>query len=262
VGTEASLAEAGEGKVSLFQINLEGLNRVDQAIKDLRENEPPEGYFLAFSGGKDSVVIHDLALKAGVKFDPHYNVSGIDPPELVKFIKANYPVMGYEKPLLTLEKGIMRNGMPRRQSRWCCRVFKEHSGSGRFIITGIRAAESARRKHRHFIEISRTDKTKTFLHVILAWRNDDVWEYIKLNRLPYCSLYDEGFKRLGCVLCPMITPWLTQIELERWPNIANRWHRAAVEFFNTTTFPSISRWSTAEEMWQCWLSRGKAKEVK
>ncbi|GAH62141.1 unnamed protein product, partial [marine sediment metagenome] len=92
-------------KKGLSQLNLEGLDKVEAAIKLLRDHEPPEGYFLAFSGGKDSVVIYDLAIKAGVWFDAHYNVTGIDPPEIVKFIKANYSSMDFIKPLLTLGTG-------------------------------------------------------------------------------------------------------------------------------------------------------------
>ena len=241
--------------MGLSQINLEGRGKVEEAIEQLQLHETVEGYYLAFSGGKDSIVIYDLALRAGVRFDAHYNVTGIDPSELVRFIKANYPLMDYVKPLLTLEKGIMKHGLPRRQSRWCCEVFKEHSGSGRLVITGIRAQESAKRRHRHFVETCRTDKTKTFLHIILGWSNEDVWEYIKLNQMPYCGLYDEGFKRLGCVLCPMTTPKQTQRELERWPLIANRWHRATVKLFEESSFPSINRWASAEEMWQWWLGR-------
>ena len=58
-----------------------------QAIDRLQTFEPPEGYYLAFSGGKDSQTIYHLAQEAGVKFDAHYNVTGIDPPELVYFIR-------------------------------------------------------------------------------------------------------------------------------------------------------------------------------
>ncbi|GAH60807.1 unnamed protein product, partial [marine sediment metagenome] len=66
--------------MALAQLNLAGLTKVEEAIEFLQENEPVEGYYLAFSGGKDSVVIYDLAEKAGVKFDAHYCVSPIDPP--------------------------------------------------------------------------------------------------------------------------------------------------------------------------------------
>lgn len=54
--------------------------KIETSIKRLRSFEPPEGYFLAFSGGKDSQCIYHLAKMAGVKFDAHYNVTSVDPP--------------------------------------------------------------------------------------------------------------------------------------------------------------------------------------
>ena len=51
------------------QLNLiTGQTKEQEAIKFIREHEPPEGYFLGFSGGKDSVLTHHLAEMAGVKF--------------------------------------------------------------------------------------------------------------------------------------------------------------------------------------------------
>ena len=89
------LAEKRGGVMLIEQrITENGIETVDKvgiAVARLREFEPPEGYYLAFSGGKDSVVIYDLAVKAGVKFDAHYSVTGVDPPELVRFIKQQYP---------------------------------------------------------------------------------------------------------------------------------------------------------------------------
>jgi phosphoadenosine phosphosulfate reductase len=100
---------------------------------------------------------------------------------------------------------------------------------------------------------------KKFLHPIIDWSVDEVWQYIHQNKMPYCSLYDEGFKRIGCVLCPMETPRQTQIELERFPKIARAWRLALEDYYNLGR-ESVHRWSSAEEMWQWWLSRkGQSK---
>lgn len=80
----------------LDQLNMSGLDRVEVAIKRLQTFEPDEGYYLAFSGGKDSVVIKVLADMAKVKYDAHYNVTSVDPPELIQFIREHYPDVKWE----------------------------------------------------------------------------------------------------------------------------------------------------------------------
>ena len=68
------------------------------------------------------------------------------------------------------------------------------------------------------------DRTKRYLNVIIDWTTTDVWRYIKARNIKYCSLYDEGFKRLGCVLCPMNRD--VETHLQRWPKICRAWERA------------------------------------
>lgn len=67
------------------------VDKVANAIQLLTDNEPANGYYLCFSGGKDSVVIYGLAARAGVKFTAYHNVTTVEPPELMKFIRDNYP---------------------------------------------------------------------------------------------------------------------------------------------------------------------------
>ena len=63
------------------------VNKVDLAIRRIKLHEPPEGYYVAFSGGKDSCVILDLIKRAGVKFDAHLNITTVDPPEVIRFVR-------------------------------------------------------------------------------------------------------------------------------------------------------------------------------
>lgn len=240
--------------MALAQLNFEGQNKIEVAIMRLQQFEPPEGYHLAFSGGKDSIVLYHLAVKAAVKFDTHYNITGIDPPELVYFIREHYPGIIYEKPLMNIWKLVELKGLPRRNARFCCEYLKEHSGAGRVVATGIRWQESWRRRRRQMTETCRWIKSKSFLHPIIDWTTAEVWEYIKRNELPYCSLYDEGFKRLGCVLCPMTTARQALRDKERWPKIAEAWYRACVRYFAKGT-EGVQRWESPEEMFRWWLSR-------
>jgi 3'-phosphoadenosine 5'-phosphosulfate sulfotransferase (PAPS reductase)/FAD synthetase len=141
----------------LGQIKLstdgELLDKVELAIKRLKAFEPPEGYYVAFSGGKDSQCIYHLCQMAGVKFDAHYNVTSVDPPELVKFIKTHYPDVKFEhqhdkngKPI-TMWSLIPEQRMPpTRLARYCCAKLKETNGKGRYTVTGVRASESVSRK--------------------------------------------------------------------------------------------------------------------
>jgi len=66
------------------RINFAGLSMVEQSIELMRHEERrcgDAGYYLAFSGGKDSIALYRLAEMAGVKFDAHYSMTTIDPPE-------------------------------------------------------------------------------------------------------------------------------------------------------------------------------------
>lgn len=245
--------------MGLSQINFEGKDKVQVAIMRLKEFEPAEGYHFADSYGKDSCATDRLLDIASVKHDAHYSQGGIDPPELVQFGRVYHPNTTIERPEMSIWKGVMTHGMPRRRSRWCCELIKERHGKGRIVVTGIRWAESPRRKLRRMFEVCRTDGTKRFLHPIIDWSTAEVWQFIRENNIPYCSLYDEGFKRLGCVLCPMETARQTQIELIRFPKLAMAWKRACERYFNKGG-EGTKRWDSAEEMWQWWLSRKGRKD--
>jgi len=74
-------------KHTLFGID----DKVGYAIKHLRMLEPPSRYCLKFSGGKDSQAIYHLAKEAGVNFRAQYDLTTVNPPELVHFIRDYYP---------------------------------------------------------------------------------------------------------------------------------------------------------------------------
>ena len=146
------------------QLNIYGKTKVEVAIERFKAFEPPEGYYIAFSGGKDSCVIKALADMAGVKYDAHYNVTSVDPPELIYFIREHHPDVIWEYPRdkdgnrLTMWSIIATNTMPpTRKVRYCCSDLKEGGGEGRLKITGVRWAESVRRKNSHG-EVTFADK--------------------------------------------------------------------------------------------------------
>lgn len=149
----------------IHQLDLYGRDKVDKAILRLQTYEPKEGYYLCFSGGKDSCVIKALADMAGVKYDAHYNVASVDPPELVRFIKEVHPDVEFtyhrdkDGNRITMWNLIPKKSMPpTRIVRYCCAYLKESGGKGRLKVTGVRWAESARRKKSHG-EVTFSDRT-------------------------------------------------------------------------------------------------------
>lgn len=179
-------------------------DKVQTAIDRIKEFCPPEGYYVAFSGGKDSTVVLDLVKRAGVKYDAHYNRTTVDPPELVRFIREQYPDVEERKPEMNMWQLIPKKRMPpTRTVRYCCQYLKEGGGAGRTVITGVRWAESTKRSKRRMVEVCNKNASKIHLHPIIDWSEYDVWTYIRSNNLPYCSLYDKGYKRLGCIGCPL-----------------------------------------------------------
>ena len=142
--------------MSLIEQNLFGtIDKVQTAIDRLRAFEPKDRpYWLAFSGGKDSCVILELAKMAGVNFEAHYNVTSVDPPELVRFIKKQHPEVSFDIPHdrngkpVSMWSLIKNERMPpTRIQRYCCKHLKESSGKGTVTITGVRWAESSNRKN-------------------------------------------------------------------------------------------------------------------
>ena len=219
------------------------------AIERLRMFEPYDGYWLAYSGGKDSDVILALARRSGVKFTAHHALTTADPPEVVRHVK-DQPDVQIHRPKETMWQLIRRMGMPpRRNARYCCRTQKEPGGRGHLVVTGVRRDEGSNRSRRKMVEPCYRDPSKRYLNPIIDWSTEDIWNFIRSENLSYCRLYDEGFSRLGCVLCPMIRE--TWIHLDRWPRLCRAWERAIKSTFKADK----GTFSNPEDYWQWWLNR-------
>lgn len=271
-------------------------DKVKRAIETLQSYEPEEGYYLAFSGGKDSVTLKALADMAGVKYEAVYRVTSVDPPELVRFIKNEHPDVIREVPRdrdgnpITMWNLIPKRLMPPTKIvRYCCSSLKETGGDGRMTLTGVRWAESSNRKQNqglvtifdkaldgnpNFHQTKKggavlvNDNTesrkevemcykrhKTLVNPIIDWEDRDVWDFIRKYKIPHCSLYYEGFHRLGCVGCPMATRKNRERDFMRWP----KYKKAYLNAFEKMLTERIRRgrtsdkWATATDVFNWWM---------
>lgn len=228
-------------------------NKVDIAIERLRAFEPADGYWLAFSGGKDSQVIYHLAIEAGVRFEAHFSVTTVDPPELLRFIKREYPEVAWDRPKKTMWQLVVQHAVPpTRLMRYCCKELKERGGEGRVVVTGIRWQESGARSKRGMVE-GCTKGHKSYVHPIIDWSSEDVWSYHRSRNLPHCELYDEGYHRIGCVMCPMNRN--TERDMARWPRIAANYRRACDKAYARRLARGDKMiWTSGEDMFNWWIS--------
>lgn len=213
---------------------------VNEAIDFLREYEPAEGYFVGFSGGKDSICTLELCRMAGIKHQAWYSCTTIDPPEVVRFIRKHYPDVQWAYPSMSFWQGIQLKSPPLIKRRWCCDLLKKFPTAKvplRHRVMGIRAEESFKRRQRARIERGSYGFVQQYYKPIFSWNEYHVWDFIDSNGLPYPSLYDEGFHRLGCVICPFLYKGNRRalaLHKERWPKFYKTFELACRKWFETT----------------------------
>jgi phosphoadenosine phosphosulfate reductase len=207
------------------------------------------------SGGKDSSVCKELAIRSGIPFEVMHNHTTADAPETVRFVRQEakrFEDMGikytinmptYKGQRVSMWSLIPQKLMPpTRLVRYCCSVLKETGGAGRFIATGVRWDESvSRKKNRGIYETLHSDrekriilnndnddrrmlfencrlKAKRVVNPIIDWEDEDVWDFLESDTAPPVNpLYAEGWCRVGCVGCPMAGKAGREREFLRWP---------------------------------------------
>lgn len=210
------------------------------------------------SGGKDSSVCVALAQRAGIAFEVMHNHTTADAPETVRFVRDEFKRLEAAGIKCTIHypyyKGV-RTSMwslipkkltpPMRISRYCCSVLKERGGSGRYITTGVRWAESVSRKKKRGIQEAGRDlilnndnddkrrlfercelKAKAVCNPIIDWTDRNVWDYIRAEKIPLNPLYDCGFSRVGCIGCPMARRRMREFEFALYPKYRQSYIRA------------------------------------
>ena len=265
--------------------------RVEYSIAQLRKGEqlalalnPDGGYYLAFSGGKDSQVLMELCKMAGVRFTPHYSVTSIDPPDNVYFIRQHYPDVIFDHPKENFFRLIEKKGLPTMQRRYCCERLKEGLGSGNVVLTGVRAAESRKRASYAQVEIysrrkehatgsrERTieqimenehqcikGKDRVMLRPVLYWTEEEVWEFIKERELPVNPCY-ESVGRVGCMFCPFATKGQIAMYETRYPGFKKAILRALDKYWLRTDEHMLPDPHQYYEWWKTKMSVKRFKE--
>jgi len=199
------------------------------AVAFIKENASKNSY-VSVSGGKDSLVVLDLAVRAGVKKAVFCNTT-IEYPETVDYVKKlpsffdiELNVVSAPRDFFTVIKEI---GFPSRRTRWCCDVFK-FGPLARFVterdvdafITGLRREESSKRGDYGFSDDNPMVPAKQ-LNPIINWSKEDVLGYIKKYNLPLNPLY-KHFDRVGCWPCPFRTDAAWDKTKELYPQLVEK----------------------------------------
>ena len=214
--------------------------KIDRAVKLLQS--VANGYDgeieVAYSGGKDSDVILQLAKEAGIKYRAIYKNTTIDPPGTIAHVKA----MGVEvmQPEKSFFQWVHKKGWPMRIGRFCCQKLKEYKTPNmEKCIIGVRKSESRARDER-YKEPTQCMGTKKSpyeaIYPLLDWTDDDVLQFI-IDRNIKCApiYYDEQGtfhveRRLGCMCCPLIYHKKRIEEFKRYPRMVKAYLRAGQKF--------------------------------
>lgn len=191
---------------------------------------------------------------------------------------------------------LKRNMYPLRQNRFCCSVLKETSTPNRMAAMGIRAAESNGRKGRDVFAIRAEKKSEahfysyehveevhresqeindpnwdctfiktmkehkdTIVNPIYEWEDRDIWDYIRDNNIEVNPLYEKlGISRIGCILCPMASYKLKQIQIANYPTYKQAYITAGDKLLEQWKRKGKqTEWSTGEEMFNWWVQEYK-----
>ncbi|HLB69812.1 MAG TPA: phosphoadenosine phosphosulfate reductase family protein [Candidatus Methanoperedens sp.] len=202
--------------------------------------------YVSFSGGKDSLAALDLtksALKTPLKV--FFANTGIEFPETVEFVRRFCKINDID--LIEVEakeafwNNLMNFGPPAKDFRWCCKVCKlapintvmeDCTRGGRKCITidGKRKYESFNRSRIAPKEENPFIPGQVSVFPIRNWRAIEVWLYIFYRKLEFNPLYDLGFERVGCWLCPAELSAEFCRFRELHPELFARWNEYLMEW--------------------------------
>ncbi len=276
------------------------LNKSIELIKsfeDVAIKRNPLGFVVGYSGGKDSDVLVHLFKRAGVRFCVVHNHTTLDMPDTVYYIRRKFyewELQGinckiYYPTINFWSLCLLKKMLPLRQTRFCCAELKERNDIPELTYAvrsfGVRKAESVKRSlHRDSLEtynrVDFKDKQKFhfdntddvrqtgacytnsyfFVNPLAYWSNDYLWDYIGGERLETNPLYKEGFRRVGCMCCPIASVCDRKAELARYPKYEKRFIKLAddiIQIRNAQGLPNKYNYKTGAEYFDMWLNNTK-----
>jgi phosphoadenosine phosphosulfate reductase len=204
--------------------------KIDQACRIIEAAmRSPKECIIANSGGKDSLVLYDIAYRVmGVDIRVVHSNTTIDPPGTLSYIRKVMPKTEIVNPVESFAKLVQRKGFPVRRTRYCCEMLKERYGVGRMNIEGVRSDESRSRQGRDYIQCDTRVSMRGAEHAypLYDFTTRDIWAYIVYNDLAVAPSYYMGLPRLGCVGCPMVSAFKRRREFEMYPRYRTMLERA------------------------------------
>lgn len=262
--------------------------KIDTAINFIQRGEKlalslnEQGYFVAFSGGKDSQTLLWLVQQANVKYKAYYSVTTNDPLQNVQFIRKYYKEVIFLHPKDNFYTLVEKNGLPIRQMRYCCRVLKENAGVGFATLVGVRREESVGRNKYDFVDVvSRRKehkervggydlddmisvnhqcikgKDKVLLRPMLDFTEKDVWTIINEFHLPKNPCY-EKVGRVGCIFCPFSSRQTIERYCIEFPKVKETLMKSISVFLKNKPSIGLSK----DEYFDWWLSDMSLQEYK
>ena len=211
----------------------------------------PESIVISFSGGKDSTVVADLAVRAlsNPKLVHIFGDTTLEFPLTIEYAKRFR--MDNPKAIFKVAKNKEQDfykvcndiGPPARMLRWCCSMFKTGPITrvlnslyrDRNILTfyGIRKCESVSRSKYNRIE-DNSDAIKiqkqTVASPIFFWKDIDIWLYLFGEKVDFNQAYRLGYDRVGCWCCPNNTEKAQFLSKIYMPEQADKWRKFLIDF--------------------------------
>lgn len=260
-------------EIILNQERLEFLENesINKTLEFIWNNYNFDEIRIAHSSGKDSTVCYHILKKvlklvkiSDYKID--FNNTTNDTASTYRYIKAlpkdKLEIHNPEKGWYMWIKKDKNYYIPTVMSRLCCSTYKEgqvkkylNKDKKYLIFLGMRKSESPDRSKYDWDLNEAFLKNKGKLDVpsnwkrflpILNWTDVDIWLYILKNKLKYNEMYNLGFNRCGCLICPYQDDYIDLITEEYYPFLWNRWMNILEINYKEYNVESRLKWSLEE----------------